>query len=108
MGTNGRKRYFHIDENAVIEQIYALLNEVETADEDDIDNLMNHCDTEFITEEEITPAASTQDTSLTTTEANLHVVPSNNQSKVKEKDKKEVIWKWTKKVKVTKQAVTSS
>ena len=89
METNGRKRYFHIDKNASSEQIYALLDDVESADEDDIDNLMNDSDTEFIAEEEITQAASTQDTSLTTPEANLHVVPSDNQSKKKEKNKKE-------------------
>ena len=34
MATNGRKRYFHIDENVSSEQIYAL------SDDDDIDNLM--------------------------------------------------------------------
>ena len=39
-------------------------------------------------------------TSLTP-EANLHVVQSDNQSKKKEKSKKEELWKWTKKVKVT-------
>ena len=44
---------------------------------------------------------------MTTPEANLHIVPSerrkSNQSKKKEKNKKEELWKWTKKVKVTKQ-----
>ena len=40
---------------------------------------------------------------MTTPEVNLHVVPSDNQSKKKEKNKKEELWKWTKKVKVTKQ-----
>ena len=100
MATNGRKRYFHIDENASGEQMYALLDDIESAEEDDIDNLMNDSDTEFL---EITQAASTQDTSLTTPEANLHVVPSDNQSKKKEKNKKEELWKWTKKLKVTKQ-----
>ena len=103
MATNGRKRYFHIDENASNEQIYALLDDVERADEDNIDNLMNDSDTEFRADEEITQAASTQNTSLTTAEANLHVVPSDNLSKKKEKNKKEELWKWTKKVKVTKQ-----
>ena len=83
IATNGIKRYFHIDENASNEQIYALLDDVERADEDNIDNLMNDTDTEFIAEEEITQAASTQDTSLTTSEANLHVVPSDNQSEKK-------------------------
>ena len=69
IATNGRKRCFHIDENTNSEQTYTLFDGVESADEDDIDNLMNNSDTEFITEEEITHAASTQDTSLTTPEA---------------------------------------
>ena len=45
MVTNGRKRYFHIDENASSEQIYVLLDDAESADEDDIDNLMNDSET---------------------------------------------------------------
>ena len=64
MPANGRKWYFHIDKNASSEQIYALLDDVESANEDDVDNLMNGSDTEFIDEEEITQAASTQDTSF--------------------------------------------
>ena len=55
-------------------------------DEDGIDNLMNDSGYEFIAEEEITQAASTQD--LTTTEANLYVVQGDNQSKRREKTKK--------------------
>ena len=61
---------------------YVLLD-----DEDNIENLMNDCDTEFIAEEEITQTDSTEDTSLTAPEANLHVVPSDNQSKKKKKTK---------------------
>ena len=68
---------------------------------------MNDSNAKFIAEEKNTHAASTQDTYLTTPEANLHIVPSerrkSNQSKKKEKNKKEELWKWTKKVKVTKQ-----
>ena len=71
MATNSRKRYFYIDENARSEQMYALLVDVEKIDEDYKANLMNDSDSEFIAEEEITQAASTQDTSLTTSEANL-------------------------------------
>ena len=78
MVTNSRKRYLHIHENASSEQILALLDDVGSADEDDIDNLMNDSDTGFIAEEEITQAASTQDTFWTTPGANLHVVPSDN------------------------------
>ena len=88
MANNGKKRYFHNEENASSEQIYALLHDVESDDENDLDNLMNGSDNEFIAEEEITQTASTQDTSLTTQEANLYVVPSDNQSKKKEKNKK--------------------
>ena len=35
MVANDRKRYFHIDKNASSEQIYALLDDVESADEDE-------------------------------------------------------------------------
>ena len=59
MATNGRKRYFHIDKNASSEQIYALLDYVESADEDNINSLMNDSDTEFIAKEEITQEPST-------------------------------------------------
>ena len=48
MATNCRKRYFHIDEKASSAQIYALLDDVDSADEDDIDNLMNDFDAQFI------------------------------------------------------------
>ena len=88
MATNGKKTYFHVNENASSEQIYALLDDVGRADEEDIDNLMNDSDTEFIVEEEITQAAITQDTYLTTPEANRHVVQSDNQSKKKGKNEK--------------------
>ena len=64
---------------------------------------MNDSDTQFIAEKGIALAASIQDTTLTTPEANLQVVPSDNQSKMTEKNKKEELWKWTKKVRVTKQ-----
>ena len=37
MAISNRKRYFHIDKNASGEQIYALLDDIESADEDDID-----------------------------------------------------------------------
>ena len=93
MASNGRNRYFHIDESASSEQIYASLD-VESAGQDGIDNLMNDSDTEFIAEQKITQPISTEDTSLTTAEAKLHVVPSGNQSKKKAKNKtKEELWK---------------
>ena len=88
MATNGRKRYFHIGENASSKQIYALFDDVESADEDDTDNLINDSDTKFIAEEEITQAASAQGTSLTTPEANLHVVAKWQSVKEERKEQK--------------------
>ena len=35
MATNSRTRYFPMEENASSEQIYALLDDVESADEDE-------------------------------------------------------------------------
>ena len=81
VATNGRKRYFNIDENA-----NALLYDVESADEDYIDSLMNDSHTEF--ETEITQAAILQNISLTTAETIRQIVPSDNQLKKKEKNKK--------------------
>ena len=54
MATNGRIKYFHIDENASSTWIYVLLDDVESCNEDDTSNLMNDSDTDFIAEEEIT------------------------------------------------------
>ena len=85
------------------EQRYALLDDVESADEDDRDNLINDSEIEVIAEEEITEAAITQGTSLTTPEANVNAIPSDNQSIKKEKNKKKELWKRTKKVKITNQ-----
>ena len=51
--TNVKKRYFHIDENASSEQIYALLDDVGCTDEDNISNLMNHSNNKVIADEEI-------------------------------------------------------
>ena len=45
---------FYIDKNASSEQIYALLDEVESANKNKIEKLMNDSDTELIAEEEIT------------------------------------------------------
>ena len=59
MATHGRKRYFYIDENTGSEQIYSLLDDGESDDKNDIDNLMNDSDTGFTAEEEIAQVAST-------------------------------------------------
>ena len=55
------------------------------------------------TEEEILPANNTLKTSLTTLEANIHMVTDNKESEKSDKQKKEEPWKWTKKEKANKQ-----
>ena len=52
---------------------------------------MNISGTDCIAEEEITEPAGTQYSSLTTPEANLHLVPSDSESKEKENNKKKRI-----------------
>ena len=64
---------------------------------------MNDSDTKFIAEEEITQATSTQDSSLTRPEANLHVPPSDNQPKKKGNNKKRLIIEVNQKSKSSKQ-----
>ena len=45
---NKRKHYVKIDSTTSSDKILALLEEVESNDEDDIENLMNDSDTEFL------------------------------------------------------------
>ena len=47
---NKRKKYVGIDRNNRSEEILGLLDEVNSAQEEDIENLMNDSDTEFIVE----------------------------------------------------------
>ena len=50
---NKRKHYVKIDRDTTSEQVLALLDVVESDEEDKTDNLMNDSDNEFIIEEEI-------------------------------------------------------
>ena len=47
---NKRKKYVGIDRNTRSEEIFGLLDEVNSAQEEVIENLMNDSDTEFIVE----------------------------------------------------------
>ena len=42
---NKRKKYFHIDENTSSNEVFAILSEVESNDESEIDNIINDSDT---------------------------------------------------------------
>ena len=56
MEAKGRKKCFNIDGNISSEQIYALLDNVNSDNEEEIDNLINDSDTKFIANEETLPA----------------------------------------------------
>ena len=88
METKCRKKCFSIDGNISSEQIYALSDNVDSDNEDEIDNLINDSDTEFIADGKILPANNTLGTSLITSEANIHVVGDNEESKKPDKKKK--------------------
>ena len=56
MEAKGRKKCFNIDGNISSEQIYALLDNVNSDNEAEIDNLINDSGTKFIVNEETLPA----------------------------------------------------
>ena len=50
---NNRKRHFHIDNGASTDQVFTLLDTVQSDNEDKIDELINDFDKQFIAPEEI-------------------------------------------------------
>ena len=75
---NKRKKYVRIDRNTRSEEIFALLDEVNSDQEEDIDNLMNDSDTELIVDENLDNDTGSDDEPLSVLipEANIHVVKS--------------------------------
>ena len=75
---NKRKKYVRIDRNTRSEEIFALLDEVNSDQEEDIDNLMNDSDTEFIVNENLDNDIDSDDepVSVLIPEANIHIVKS--------------------------------
>ena len=55
------------------------MNNADGDNEEEIDNLINDSDTEFIADEEILQANNTLKTSLTTTKANIPLVRDNKE-----------------------------
>ena len=73
---NKRKRYYHIDENTSSNEVFAILSEVESNDESEIDDIMNDSDTEFISIEPLTQPDEEENrkSAVLVPEANVHVV----------------------------------
>ena len=71
---NYQKRHFDIDSDASKDQVFTLLDAVQSDNEDKIDQLMNDFDTEFIAPEEIELTDNPGNLSALTLEASVHVV----------------------------------
>ena len=73
---NKRKERVKIDRETGSNEIFAWLDEVNSDLEDDIDNLMNDSDTEFVSEESLENELDSDDKplNLLVSEANYHVV----------------------------------
>ena len=73
---NKRKEPVKIDRETGSNEIFAWLDEVNSDLEDDIDNLMNDSDTEFVSEESLENELDSDDEplNLLVPEANYHVV----------------------------------
>ena len=72
------------------------MDNVDSDNEEEINNLINNSDREFITQfiaEFILSANNKLDNSLTTLEANIQVVRDNEESKKPDKKKKDEPWK---------------
>ena len=50
---NDRKRHFHIDSDASSDEVFTLLDAVQSDNENENDKLMNDLDTKFIAPKEI-------------------------------------------------------
>ena len=75
---NKRKKYVRIDRNTRSEENFALLDEVNSDQEKDTENLMNDSDTEFIVDENLDNDIDSDDEPLSALipEANIHVAKS--------------------------------
>ena len=73
---NKRKQFVKVDRETGNDEIFALLDEVNSDLEDNIDNLMNDLDTEFVLEEILENELDSDDKplNLLVPEANYHVV----------------------------------
>ena len=94
---NNRNRHFYIDSHASTDKLFTLLDAVQIDNEDEIDQLMNNFDTEFMSSEEIEIIDNPGNMSALTLETNVNFVDQGTthtkelrekQSKDKQKEKK--------------------
>ena len=78
---NPIKKYYKITEKTGSDDIYAILDEIDSDLDEELDNEMNDSDTEFVVEEDIDlrPEAATGVSNILTPNANIHKVsPADN------------------------------
>ena len=71
---NNQKIYFDIDSNASTDQVFTLLDAVQSDNEDEIDKWINDFDSKLIAREEIKLTDNQENVSALILEANVHVV----------------------------------
>ena len=71
---NNQKRPFHIDSDASTDQVFTLLDAVQSDNKDEINELMNDFDTECRAPEEIGLTDKPGNVSASILEVNIHVV----------------------------------
>ena len=71
---NNQKRPFHIDSDASKDQVFTLLDAVQSDNKDEINELMNDFDTECRAPEEIELTDNPGNVSASILEVNIHVV----------------------------------
>ena len=71
---NNQKRPFHIDSDASTDQVFTLLDAVQSDNKDEINELMNDFDTECRAPEEIELTDTPGTVSASILEVNIHVV----------------------------------
>ena len=75
---NNRKRHFHFYSDASKDQMFTLLDAVKSDNEDEIDELINDLDMEFIAPGDMKLTDNSGNVSNLTLEANAHVVDQGN------------------------------
>ena len=71
---NNRTKYFHIDGGTSKVQMFVLLDTVQSDNDDEIDELINDSNTEFIALDEFKPTDNPNNMNVLTSEANIHAV----------------------------------
>lgn len=105
MEKGNRKKYVRIDCETGSNQIFAMLDEIESEPESEIDNLLEDSDTEFVAEEEIPEDNEETHHQVLIPEAVLHVKSESSQPPAKKRLKAKIAeMKWSRKAKFTKPA----